>query len=70
MHVYTQGINGWLFHAARSPTTKGCQKILEQKMKPDRPQAFESLSPKPLRSWAHCGQPDDTVIMDQTDHDQ
>jgi len=63
---YTQDINGWLFHAARCPTKQGCLKILEQKMKPTKPAAFESLMKKPLRLWAHCGQPPNTVIMDQT----
>ena len=34
-------------------------------MKTTKRQAFESLMKRPLRAWAHCRQPSDTVITDQ-----
>ena len=61
----SQTVNGWLFQAARAPTQLQCENILQTKMKPFKPLAFESLMKRDPKQWAHWAQPLGAAIMDQ-----
>ena len=60
-----QEANGWLFHAARAPSTAQCDAILKQHVLPTKPKVYEEMVQRPRSQWAHSGGPADTVIADQ-----
>lgn len=64
--VSRQAVNGWIFHAARAPTKQKFVDIMENNVKPSKPQAFEALMASDLTKWAFHAGPPDRVIGDQT----
>lgn len=61
-----QVVNGWVYHASRAPNQVKFNEIMEEKVKPTKPLAYEALMRLDLKRWTHHAGPQDTVIADQT----
>ena len=61
-----QGVNSWIFHAARASNQQTFAEIMETHVKPKKSMAFQALMALDRKRWTFYVGPKDTVIGDQT----